>query len=161
MKRVVYRDNWKKMRKIKRIPYGKGDFEAVNAQNRYYVDKTMYIPKLEMTDYVFLIRPRRFGKTLFLSTLESYYDIIKEDRFEEFYHDTWILDNPTEERAKYMILYFNFSMVNKDKELVQSDFNNYCIDQIEQFTKKYKNYLPEQFPVDLKRKRQLMKSFVI
>ncbi|SLM29767.1 hypothetical protein MTBBW1_1940094 [Desulfamplus magnetovallimortis] len=70
---------------IKRIPYGKGDFEAVNAQNDYYVDKTTYIPALERTPYVFLIRPRRFGKTLFLSMLHSYYDILKKDRFRDFY----------------------------------------------------------------------------
>ena len=71
------------MQTIKRIPYGKGDFEAVNAENRYYLDKTMYIPRLEQTDYIFFIRPRRFGKTLLLSTLQSYYDILKKDRFQE------------------------------------------------------------------------------
>ena len=134
-----------KQGKIKRIPYGKGDFEAVNADNRYYVDKTMYIPKLEMTDYVFLIRPRRFGKTLFLSTLQSYYDISKADRFEEFYHDTWILDNPTEERAKYMILYFNFSAVSKNKDQVQQNFNDYCNMQIESFVYRYEKHLPPRF----------------
>ena len=65
------------MQKIKRIPYGKGDFEAINADNRYYVDKTMFIPQLEETDFNFLIRPRRFGKTLLLSTLQSYYLLAK------------------------------------------------------------------------------------
>jgi hypothetical protein len=65
------------MQKIKRIPYGKGDFEAVNAENEYYVDKTMFIPELEQSSFNFLIRPRRFGKTLLLSTLQSYYDINK------------------------------------------------------------------------------------
>jgi hypothetical protein len=64
------------MTEIKRIPYGKGDFEAVNARRDYYVDKTMYIPRLEETPFVFLIRPRRFGKTLFLSMLQSYYELL-------------------------------------------------------------------------------------
>ncbi len=132
------------MVKIKRIPYGKGDFEAVNAENRYYVDKTMYIPKVEETDYIFLIRPRRFGKTLFLSTLQSYYDIKKEDRFEEFYHDTWILENPTEERAKYMVLYLNFSVITKEKDKVQENFNFYCCLRIDSFVKKYAEYLKKE-----------------
>jgi hypothetical protein len=57
------------MRKIKRIPYGKGDFEAINALNEYYVHKTMFIPELEQSSFNFLIRPRRFGKTILLSTL--------------------------------------------------------------------------------------------
>lgn len=57
------------MTKIKRIPYGKSDFETVNILGEYYVDKTMFIPEIERTPFVFLIRPRRFGKSLFLSTL--------------------------------------------------------------------------------------------
>ena len=60
------------MQEIKRIPYGKGDFETVNAQNDYYVDKTRFIPIVEKTPHIFLIRPRRLGKTLFLSMLLSY-----------------------------------------------------------------------------------------
>ena len=133
------------VQKIKRIPYGKGDFEAVNAEGRYYVDKTMFIPEIEQTDFNFLIRPRRFGKTLLLSTLQSYYDINKADRFEEFYRDTWILDNPTDDRAKYMILYFNFSVVSKDKDLVQKNFNDYCIGEINAFIRKYTQYISKEF----------------
>ncbi|OYT12998.1 MAG: hypothetical protein B6I19_07490 [Bacteroidetes bacterium 4572_114] len=72
------------MKKIKNIPYGVGDFESVQLENDYYVDKTMFIPQVEKTRFNFLIRPRRFGKTLFLSMLETYYDINKKERFEEF-----------------------------------------------------------------------------
>ncbi len=132
------------MEKIKRIPYGKSDFEAINAQNDYYIDKTMLIPEIEKTPFVFLVRPRRFGKSLFLSTLHSYYDINKGDRFEEFYRETWILENPTEERAKYMIMTFNFSVVSKDKDKVQQNFNDYCVDVINEFFIEYKKYIPER-----------------
>ncbi len=132
------------MDKIKRIPYGKSDFEAVNGENRYYVDKTHFIPVLEKTDYVFLIRPRRFGKSLFLSTLHSYYDIKKKGRFEEFYRETYILKHPTEERGKYMVLYFNFSEIIKDRNKVQEDFNDYCKNVIEQFVYDYEEYLPKK-----------------
>ena len=140
------------MQIVKRIPYGVGDFEAVDKEKDYYVDKTMYIPKLEATSFNFLIRPRRFGKTLFLSTLQSYYDINKADRFEEFYRDTWILDNPTDERAKYLILYFNFSIVTKDKNLVQQNFNDYCVSVIQQFIKSYNKYFSDDFIAEINTK---------
>jgi hypothetical protein len=130
------------MNKIKRIPYGKSDFETVNKQNDYYVDKTMFIPEIEKTPFVFLIRPRRFGKSLFLSTLHAYYDIQYKDRFEELFRDTWILSNPTEERGKYLVMYFNFSAILKEKDKVQDDFNKYCLKVIDHFTRIYTEYLP-------------------
>jgi len=130
------------MDKIKNIPYGKSDFETVNKQNDYYVDKTSFIPEIEKIPFVFLIRPRRFGKSLFLSTLQSYYDIKKKDKFEEFYKDTWILKNPTENRAKYLVMYFNFSAILKEKDKVQDDFNKYCLKVIDHFIRRYKEYLP-------------------
>ncbi len=133
----------KKMQKIKRIPYGLSDFERVNAKNEYYVDKTIFIPEIEKTNFVFFIRPRRFGKSLLLSTLNSYYDINKDNRFEEFYQNTWILENPTEERAKYMIMSFNFSLITCEKEKVQKNFNDYCVGVIDIFMEKYQKYLPK------------------
>ena len=134
----------KKTQKIKRIPYGKSDFEAVNKQQDYYVDKTHYIEKLELTPFVFLIRPRRFGKSLLLSVLNTYYNFNKKDRFEEFYQNTHILKNPTEERGKYMILYFNFSAILKDIDKIQENFNNYCVKLINRFIVDYEKYLPKR-----------------
>ncbi len=141
------------MTRIKRIPYGAGDFESVQSESDYYVDKTSYIPLLESTRFIFLIRPRRFGKTLLMSMLETYYDISKKDRFEEFYHDTWILQNPTEEQGKYLILSFNFSEVTKEKDKVQDDFNNYCMKRIDKFIDKYKNIIPERLIINIEKER--------
>ncbi len=59
------------MTKIRRIPYGASDFESIQLNNDFYIDKTTYIPQLELTRFQFLIRPRRFGKTLFLSMLHQ------------------------------------------------------------------------------------------
>ena len=129
------------MDKIKRIPYGMSDFEAIHCENEYYVDKTMFIPEIEKTKFVFLIRPRRFGKSLFLSMLHSYYDINRSDRFEKFYKGTWIFDNPTEFQGKYMTMSFNFSVIAKDKDRVQKNFNDYCLEVINNFVFKYKKYL--------------------
>lgn len=66
------------MEKVKGLPYGVARFEQVRSENLYYVDKTMYLPLLEETgNYLFLIRPRRFGKSVFVSMMEAYYDIFK------------------------------------------------------------------------------------
>lgn len=55
---------------VKRIPYGVSNFVEVVEQNQYYVDKTMYLPLLEQQpNSLFFIRPRRFGKSIFLSML--------------------------------------------------------------------------------------------
>lgn len=79
------------MENVKRIPYGVSDFVDIIKRNQYYVDKTMYIPKLEEeADSLFFIRPRRFGKSLLLSMMCAYYDINQSDRFEELFGKLWI-----------------------------------------------------------------------
>lgn len=61
------------------------DFGRIQKENYYYVDKTMFIEKIEMQpSYLFLIRPRRFGKSLTLAMLEAYYDVRYADQFDEF-----------------------------------------------------------------------------
>ncbi len=131
------------MIEIKKIPYGKSDFETINEDNKYYVDKTSFIPEIEKTDFVFFIRPRRFGKSLFLSMLHSYYDIRRAENFEKFYKGTWIFDNQTKYRGKYMAMSFNFSVITKDKDKVQQNFNDYCVKVINNFVNKNLKYLPK------------------
>ena len=135
------------MNSLKRIPYGKSDFESFKGD--YYIDKTMMIPHFEAAPFNFFLRPRRFGKSLLLSTMQTYYDVLKKDHFDEFYRDTWIFKNPTEERAKYMILYFNFSAVAKAIDKIQADFDGYCSDQINHFAKAYEALLPDGFAKEL------------
>jgi hypothetical protein len=64
--------------------------------------------------YAMFLRPRRFGKSLIISMLHAYYDVKFADRFEEFFGGTDIGANPTEERGKYLVLYFDFSAVSKN-----------------------------------------------
>lgn len=80
----------------KRVPYGVSNFKKIIKYNQYYVDKTMYIPMLEdQPDYLIFIRPRRFGKSLFLSMLETYYDCNLKDQFKELFGELWIGSHPT------------------------------------------------------------------
>lgn len=63
------------METIKQIPYGVADFESVMTQQLYYVDKTMYLVGLEnQPRNLIFTRPRRFGKSLFISMMRAYYD---------------------------------------------------------------------------------------
>ena len=72
----------------KRIPYGVSNFVEVVEQNQYYVDKTMYLPLLEQQpNSLFFIRPRRFGKSIFLSMLRTYYDISQKEKFQLPYRE--------------------------------------------------------------------------
>lgn len=75
----------------KELPYGIQDFVSIMEQNFYYVDKTMYIPKLEKeARNLFFIRPRRFGKSLMINMLRAYYDVNMKERFHELFGNLWI-----------------------------------------------------------------------
>ena len=64
------------MRTDLKIPYGVSDFKTIRTEGLYYVDKTEYLAKMEERDrFVFFVRPRRFGKSLFLDMLRLYYDL--------------------------------------------------------------------------------------
>jgi hypothetical protein len=97
-----------------KLPYGNSDFNDIRTEHFFYVDKTMYIEKLERLNakYLFFIRPRRFGKSLFLSMLENYYDLNKKDDFVRLFGDLYIGKHPTERRNKYLILRLNFSALD-------------------------------------------------
>ena len=87
---------------IKRLPYGVSDFVSIITRNRYYVDKTTYLAQLEReTDTIIFIRPRSFGKSLFLSMMEVYYVKAMRDRFDELFGNLWIGKNPTKLKNRY------------------------------------------------------------
>jgi hypothetical protein len=100
-------------KQLKKIPYGISDYIEFRHGNYYYVDKTGYLVDLESAGkYLFFIRPRRFGKSLMLSMMATYYDVLNKDRFEELFKGTVGYNNPTEEQGKYLVLSLNFSSVD-------------------------------------------------
>ena len=132
------------MQDKKLIPYGISDFSEISQFNTYYVDKTHYIPEIEKTKYNFFIRPRRFGKSLFSSMLQAYYDVRYDNRFDVFFKNTWIHSNPTKERASYLVLYLDFSRISKEINDPQIAFNKYCKHKIKEFSNRYKDYLTQE-----------------
>ena len=128
--------------KIKLLPKGISNFRRTIEGNRYYVDKTMFLPTLEIAgDFLLMTRPRRFGKSLFVSMMKDYYDINRKDLFQEEFKGLWIAENPTELQGFFQVLYFDFSQVNTfDGSTLDERFNNYCCEQIDRFMKYYEKY---------------------
>ena len=125
----------------KGIPYGISDFSRLIDQNYYYVDKTHFIPQIEeIANYLFLIRPRRFGKSVFLTMMRAYYDISQKDRFEERFGNLWIGKHPTPLQGIYQVLYFDFSKANLGRGSLEDNFNNYCCIQLNDFFSTYREY---------------------
>ena len=127
---------------FKLIPYGVSSFVDIRTRDMYYVDKTMFIPEIEEISFAFLLRPRRFGKSLFTAMLHAYYDINYANRFDELFSGLWIHEHPTRDRGKYFCLRFDFSGIDKEDENVQSAFNKYCMHCINTFTDDYEGVLP-------------------
>lgn len=96
---------------IKKIPIGLSSFSIIQTEGYYYVDKTQYIETIENlnTKYPVLLRPRRFGKTLFLDTLKTYYDVREEENFEKLFGNTYIGKHRTGLANSYYVLQFDFS----------------------------------------------------
>ena len=127
---------------MKALPYGISDFPRVMREDYYYVDKTRFIEMLErQPPYLFLIRPRRFGKSLFLVMLEAYYSIDYADRFKELFGELYIGQHPTKRHNSYMVLRFNFSAISSKLEDVERSFSEYCCMVMKNFILKYEHLM--------------------
>ena len=108
------------------IPYAVANYAEMRDRGFYYVDKTDYIPRLEAYKAPVFLRPRRFGKSLLVSTLAHYYDRTLAHRFEDLFGGTYIGSHPTPEHNRYMIIRYDFSaMVMADNmEGLEQNFND-------------------------------------
>ncbi|NWH03643.1 AAA family ATPase [Desulfobacter latus] len=124
-----------------KIPYAVGSYEEIQEQGYYYVDKTRYIAALEQWKVPVFLRPRRFGKSLWCSTLECFYDINRKDKFDALFGNTWIGKNPTPLKNSFMVLRLNFSVVSVKPDMVciEDSFNFTQSARIKTFVSYYKN----------------------
>ena len=126
---------------VKLVPYGVADFATVIEQNLYYVDKTMFIPELEKQPRnLFFIRPRRFGKSIFLSMLYSYYDCAQSHKFQSFFGNLWIGQHPTPLQGKYQVLFLDFSQITGNIDKLETKFNSYLSINLDAFVRQYSEY---------------------
>lgn len=126
---------------VKLVPYGMADFATVIEQNLYYVDKTMFIPELEKQPRnLFFIRPRRFGKSIFLSMLYSYYDCTQSHKFQSLFGNLWIGQHPTPLQGKYQVLFLDFSQITGNIDKLETKFNSYLSINLDAFVRQYSEY---------------------
>ena len=137
---------------FKLIPYGISNFKQVREENKYLVDKTRFFEQLELAgNFFYLVRPRRFGKSLFLNMLEAYYDINEKDNFDKLFHGLYVADHPTEYRNRYQVMHLDFSQVGSDVERLQDNFDFYLSISCESFAEKYARFYPGGFVDEVKR----------
>lgn len=108
------------------IPYAVADFAEMRNRGFYYVDKTDYIPRLELYKAPVFLRPRRFGKSLLISTLAHYYDRTLAGKFEDLFGGTYVGSHPTPEHNQYMVVRYDFSkmVMANDMEGLEQNFND-------------------------------------
>ena len=126
---------------MKKVPYGISNFKLLKLNNYLYIDKTQFIKTLEdKADYAIFLRPRRFGKSLFLSTLLYYYDEYYADLWDDIFSGLYIGNNPTPLKSAYQVLFFEFSGIVTDTvETAYRDFTFSLKVALDEFLDKY-NY---------------------
>jgi len=132
-------------------PYAISDFEKIRQGGFQYIDRTDRIPKIEnVGQYLLFLRPRRFGKSLWLSTLKNYYDIAKKDAFDTLFSDLWIGQHPTSLANKYFVLKWDFSCVEcsgNNVDIRRSLFNH-INSRIKIFEVDYAHILNSKIEID-------------
>jgi hypothetical protein len=135
----------KQQQTMKRLPYGNSNFGSVITDNYYYVDKTRFIELLEneSNKYHFFIRPRKFGKSLFFSTLCHYYDLNKAADFERYFGNLYIGKQPTPRHNSYAVMPFDFSgLSTATMESFAADFSRNIEYTVRFFLSEYADVFP-------------------
>ncbi|QEP44045.1 AAA family ATPase [Ectothiorhodospiraceae bacterium BW-2] len=133
------------------ISYGLGHFKTLREEGGLYFDRTDLLHELEAAGRQLLfLRPRRFGKTLWLTLLESYYDIDAAEQFEPLFGDLAIGQNPTPNRNRYFMLKWNFSVIDPSGDLahISRSLHNHLNSSIERFCNRYRQWLNRSVQID-------------
>ncbi len=129
-----------------KIPYGVSDFRRLRSEEYYYVDKTEYLAQMESrASFIFFVRPRRFGKSLFISMMESYYDLNQKKDFKKLFGDLWIGKHPTENANRFMTLKLDFSKVGGTGEALERAFEDHIGKQLDDMVLRYPSCFDAEF----------------
>ena len=127
-----------------RIPYGEMSFRRIRVNGWLYVDKTRFLRPLEDERYVFFIRPRRFGKSCWLTLLECYYGRHWAHEFDDLFGGTDVGRAPTAESGRYVVVRFDFSAFNDKLETLEERFEDYCDIRLQGALKRNADLFPEE-----------------
>ena len=142
------------MEKYKLLPYGISNYAQIKREGLFMVDKTKYLELMEKAGhFLFLIRPRRFGKSLFLSMMESYYDIESKGSFDHLFGDTYAGSHPTPEHNEYQVLRLDFSKPSGTKDTLEENVNGYLDLLYGDFVTRYAKYYPDNYVEEYKQQK--------
>lgn len=130
-----------------KIPYGQSDFEPLRVENYFYQDRTEFIEKLEKwnSKYPVFLRPRRFGKSLFVSVLQHYYGLEHKEKFSNLFGNLYIGQRPTKLANSFMILRLEFSRIDTaTHESTYKGFLKNVLDGVSVFMNTYKTFFTEE-----------------
>ncbi len=131
---------------MKKLPYAIANFLVIREEDYLYIDRTSYIRTLEnMSSKSFLfIRPRRFGKSLWLNILNRYYDLALAGKFDLLFGDLDIGRNPTPLHNRYFVMNWNFSRIDPRGTVddIAERMNETLNSVIEEFLIYYEEFLP-------------------
>ena len=129
-----------------KIPYGIMDFSRLRREGYYYVDKTEYLAQMEARDsFIFFVRPRRFGKSLFISMQENYYDLNRKKDFKKLFGDLWIGKHPTKNANRFMTLKLDFSKVSGTGMALERAFEEHIGKQLDDMVSRYPSCFDADF----------------
>jgi hypothetical protein len=134
----------------RKLPYAVSNFEELREEDYFFIDKTAFIRELEVYKVPVFLRPRRFGKTLWCSTLECYYDVLRKPKFQALFGDLHIGKNPTGKQNSFMVLRLNFSVVQVSFDMAQLEYNfkQVCLESLEYFFEYYADYFSHKPVLD-------------
>ncbi len=137
----------------RRVAYGVANYEELVRDNGYFVDKTLYIEKLETIKNPVFLRPRRFGKSLWCRILDDYYSVNRKDDFERLFGHTYIGQHPTPLRNAYIILHLNFSTIDPKGTVteIEQRFDYMCNLRLQTTIGLADTYFQNRVDVDLNR----------
>ena len=136
----------KTTRRDLKIPYGVSDFRRIRNEGYYYVDKTQYLARMEERDsFIFFVRPRRFGKSLFLSMMESYYDLNRKKDFKKLFGGLWLGSHPTGNANRFMVLKLDFSKVGGTGKELEASFEQHVGKQLDDMVSRYPSCYDAEF----------------
>jgi hypothetical protein len=126
-----------------KIPYGESNFQTLIENDYFYQDRTIFIEKLEKwpSKYPVFLRPRRFGKSLFVSTLHNYYGVEYKKDFQKIFGKLYIGKKPTKLANSYMVLRFEFSRIDTyTHESTYQGFLNNVLSGVRRFMSAYSSF---------------------
>ena len=145
----------------KKIPYAVANYEKIATEGYFFVDKTRFIHELEAYQIPVFLRPRRFGKSLWCSLLECYYDINRKNRFDEFFGKTDIGSHPTPYKNSHLVMRFDFSkmIVESNLEILEKHFDTLCRESYKDFLAAYAELWKDEIDIHGKAAEVLMQIF--